>query len=97
VIGLAVYSRFFQRAVIAFAAATGFSLSAVAQGSEAPVVEDAILLAQAGYDPMRPAMPSPDTSARPEGNPEFEGLIDGPGAEETFYMCSACHSIALVK
>lgn len=46
---------------------------------------------------MRPAAPSPDASARPEGNPELDGLPDAPGAEETFYMCSACHSIALVK
>lgn len=82
-IGLIVYYRLLLKAVITIAAATGICLSAAAQ--------------TAGYDPMRPAMPSPGAAAQPEGNPEFDGLIDGPGAEETFYMCSACHSIALVK
>ena len=82
-IGLIVYYRLLLKAVIMIAAATGFSLSAAAQTT--------------GYDPMRPAMPLPGASAQPEGNPEFDGLIDGPGAEETFYMCSACHSIALVR
>ncbi|MET3794014.1 MULTISPECIES: cytochrome C-552 [Aquamicrobium] len=84
------------RAAIACAAVTGVSLSAAAQENDFRTGE--ILLAQAaGYDPMRPAMPLPGASPRPEGNPEFDGLIDGPGAEDTFYMCSACHSIALVK
>lgn len=27
---------------------------------------------------------------------EFQGLPKGPGQEETFYVCSACHSIKLV-
>lgn len=93
-----MYSRLLLSAAIAFAAATGISLSAAAQGSNSWAAKDEILLAQAmGYDPMRPAMPSPGAAPRPEGNLEFDGLIDGPGAEETFYMCSACHSIALVK
>jgi len=46
---------------------------------------------------MRPPGLTPGQAERPEGNPELGGLIDGPGAEDTFYMCSACHSIALVK
>lgn len=90
--------RFLLNAAIAFAAAAGISLSAAAQGNDLPTGEGEALLAQAaGYDPMRPAMPSPGASPRPEGNPEYGGLIEGPGAEETFYMCSACHSIALVR
>lgn len=28
---------------------------------------------------------------------EFEGLPAGPGQDITFYACSACHSIKLVK
>ena len=28
---------------------------------------------------------------------EFDGLVAGPGAEETFYACGACHSIKLVS
>lgn len=27
---------------------------------------------------------------------EFQGLPKGPGQEQTFYTCSACHSIKLV-
>lgn len=50
-----------------------------------------------GYDPMRPSRPAPADPDRPPPNPELGDLPDAPGAEETFYMCSACHSIALVK
>jgi hypothetical protein len=36
--------------------------------------------------------------AAPAGqDDEFEGLPAGPGREATFYACSACHSIKLVK
>ncbi|MEC7514379.1 MAG: aldehyde dehydrogenase [Pseudomonadota bacterium] len=28
---------------------------------------------------------------------EFDGLVAGPGAAETFYACAACHSIKLVS
>jgi hypothetical protein len=28
---------------------------------------------------------------------EFQGLAEGPGQEETYFACSACHSIHLVK
>jgi cytochrome c len=28
---------------------------------------------------------------------EFQGLAEGPGQEETYYACTACHSIHLVK
>ncbi len=34
---------------------------------------------------------------QPPPNPELGGLPDAPGAEDTFYLCSSCHSIALVK
>lgn len=88
--------RLFLSAIIVSVAAAGFSLPAAAQGSDAITAEHEILIAQA-YDPMRPPTSSPDASVRPEGNPEFDGLVDAPGAEDTFYMCSACHSIALVK
>lgn len=93
-----MYPRLFSAAIIAFAVATGFSLPAAAEGGDAGTGAHETLFAQAaGYDPMRRATPSPGASARPEGNPEFDGMIDAPGAEDTFYMCSACHSIALVK
>ena len=31
------------------------------------------------------------------GNPEFDGLPNGPGAEETYYQCVACHSTEIIK
>lgn len=93
-----MYSRHRSTAFIAFAAATGFSLLAAAEGGDAETAARQTLITQAtGYDPMRRTTPSPGASAQPDGNPEFDGLIDAPGAEDTFYMCSACHSIALVK
>ncbi len=32
----------------------------------------------------------------PPGNPDYGGLPDAAGAEETYYLCSACHSITMV-
>lgn len=49
-----------------------------------------------GYDPMQPGGASQPSGPAAEGNPELGGLPDGPGAEETYYLCSACHSIKLV-
>lgn len=28
---------------------------------------------------------------------EYGNLPDTPGVEETFYLCSACHSVAIIK
>lgn len=36
------------------------------------------------------------SAARGQADDEFGGLPAGPGQEETFYLCSACHSIRLV-
>jgi hypothetical protein len=62
------------------------------------------LLAQA-YDPMRPAgnpltpaMPAPDAGAPAvELDPELGNLPVGPGAEDTYYQCIACHSTAIIR
>jgi len=43
-----------------------------------------------GGAPIHPSQPAPP------GNPDLGGLPDAPGAEETYYLCSACHSIRLV-
>ncbi|WP_254368176.1 hypothetical protein [Paracoccus sp. Z118] len=54
------------------------------------------------YDPMR-AVTQPQVAAAgtdvAEGspNPELGGLPDGPGAEETYYQCVACHSTAIIR
>ncbi|MHA6644074.1 hypothetical protein [Mesorhizobium sp. A623] len=53
------------------------------------------------YDPMRAVQGMP--AATPEGgpaaalNPEFGNLPDTAGVEDTYYMCSACHSTAIIK
>lgn len=76
----------------------GLALVMTVPAAEPSDLDREILVAQgAGYDPMRPARPSPGAADRPEGNPELGGLPDAPGAEETYYLCSGCHSIALVK
>lgn len=33
----------------------------------------------------------------PSLNPDFDNLPDTPGVEETYYSCSACHSMAIIK
>ncbi|GGK27555.1 hypothetical protein [Salinarimonas ramus] len=53
----------------------------------------------AGFNPMLPQSGQP--RAAPEepaiaGNPDLGGIPDDVGAEETFYLCSACHSMSLV-
>lgn len=51
-----------------------------------------------GYDPMRRDIGRPAVRREPPppSNPELGGLPEAAGAEETYYLCSACHSIALV-
>jgi hypothetical protein len=57
--------------------------------------------AAGGYDPMaRPVNPmAPGTSSKPDVqlNPELGNLPDTAGAEETFYLCTACHSAAIIR
>ena len=49
-------------------------------------------------DPMT-ALRAPEKTEGdgPPPNPEFGGLPDAPGAEETFYQCTACHSTEIIK
>ena len=49
-------------------------------------------------DPMT-ALRAPEKTEGdgPPPNPEFGGLPDAPGAEETFYQCVACHSTEIIK
>lgn len=63
-----------------------------------------VAMAGAGqaYDPMRPpppaaAAPAPGGSGAAALNPEFENLPDTAGVEDTYYMCTACHSAAIIK
>ncbi len=49
-------------------------------------------------DPMTALSASASSAKEAEaGNADFEGLPDGPGAEETYYQCVACHSTEIIK
>ena len=58
-----------------------------------------VTIAGQAYDPMRAAQgtPAPEGSAAAAPNPEFENLPDTAGVEDTYYMCTACHSTAIIK
>ena len=87
-----------SRCVSAAAAVVIAAALFTAQESGGSASAQAFLLAQTtGYDPMRRTRRPPDDAPRPEGNPDLGGLPEAPGAEETFHLCSACHSVALVK
>lgn len=60
---------------------------------------------QEAYDPMRPAgnplVPGAPTQ-KPTApavvlDPELGNLPVGPGAEDTYYQCVACHSTAIIR
>lgn len=62
--------------------------------------------AQQGYDPMgaargSPALPGAAPNAgqatAPAGDPDFDYLPSGPGMEDTYYQCIACHSTAIIR
>ena len=43
-------------------------------------------------------MPAAEPTAPETGEAkEYGGLAEGPGREEVFYACQACHSLAIVK
>jgi len=44
-----------------------------------------------------PAPASPDAGKPPPHNDMVEDLPEGPGREITFYTCTACHGVALIK
>lgn len=54
----------------------------------------------AGSDPLDPMTAVRATAATTDaeaGNIELGGLPDGPGAEETYFQCVACHSTEIIK
>jgi cytochrome c len=52
----------------------------------------------AGWGILSPAVPAAERTAPETGEAdEFGGLPEGPGREEVFYTCQACHSLAIVK
>jgi len=65
-----------------------------------------IVGAQQGYDPMAgmrgsPALPGAaplaGQAAAPAGDPDFGDLPRGPGMEDTYYQCIACHSTSIIR
>lgn len=48
-------------------------------------------------DPMTSLVAPAKTEGEAAGNVELGGLPDGPGAEETYYQCVACHSTEIIK
>ena len=52
----------------------------------------------AGWGVLSPAVPAAERTAAGIGEAEgYGGLPEGPGREEVFYACQACHSLAIVK
>ena len=74
----------------------GSGLAAAPMDPMQPLTQPRTLTASA--DPMT-ALRAPDKAQGdgPAPNPEFGGLPDAPGAEETFYQCTACHSTEIIK
>ena len=57
-----------------------------------------VVAALVGWGALPPAAPAAERTASGTGEAEeFGGLIEGPGREEVFYACQACHSLAIVK
>ncbi|MGH6917367.1 MAG: aldehyde dehydrogenase [Geminicoccaceae bacterium] len=53
-----------------------------------------MIAAVAGWSLVLSAGPSGPARAQDD---EFQGLAEGSGQEETYYACTPCHSIHLVK
>jgi cytochrome c5 len=57
----------------------------------------------AGWGAFSPPAPAAEPAQKPAQQPaaqeddEWQGLPEGPGREEVFYVCQACHSLAIVK
>ena len=74
----------------ALAAALVLPAAALAQGFDP-------MRPGAGYNPMAPAAAPAAEAPNVPLSAEFDDLPDAPGVEDTYYLCSACHSLALVK
>lgn len=53
-------------------------------------------MATAGQSPTAAAA-EPAALAKGAPNPDLGDLPDGPGAEDTYYTCVACHSTAIIR
>lgn len=98
---LQVFSRVARGATFAAALAVPLALHAAAQAQGYDPM--APRGASPGFNPMLPGAAAPGAPSAPATaesdvptNPELGGIPDTAGAEETFYLCSACHSMATV-
>lgn len=60
----------------------------------------AVLAGWGAFSPPAPAAePTPKSAQQPaaQEDDEWQGLPEGPGREEVFYVCQACHSLAIVQ
>lgn len=72
----------------------------LAFAAPAPDPMQALAGRPAGADPLDPMTALRARAAEAEGvegNMELGGLPDGPGAEDTYYQCVACHSTEIIK
>ena len=97
--------------IICAVAATAL-LTAGAATAQQPYDPMAALIRAPAYDALHPPGSAPAGEIRPDApaelapqtaaadgtpDPELGGLPSGPGAEDTYYQCVACHSTAIIK
>ncbi len=51
----------------------------------------------AGWGAFSPPAQQTAQQSTTQGDDEWQGLPEGPGREEVFYVCQACHSLAIVQ
>jgi hypothetical protein len=63
-----------------------------------PALQSASRSAPPGAAAPKPTAPAPtDAGKPPPHNDKVEDLPEGAGREVTFYTCTACHGVALIK
>ncbi|MFV0383473.1 cytochrome C-552 [Paracoccus sp. (in: a-proteobacteria)] len=90
-----------MKPVIAFATLAALVLAGPALSQSRP---DPMRMAAAQHGTVSPTDPMVALRA-PTGQPadgpaaseEFGGMPDAPGAEDTYYQCTACHSTEIIK
>lgn len=74
--------------------------AAIAQNRPDPMRAAATVHGTPSADDPMAALQGTNADAGEEGvtaNEELGGLPDGPGAEDTYYQCVACHSTEIIK
>ena len=82
---------------LGLAALLGSVIAVAAQSGPDPMrtLRNEVVISAA--DPMVALRAAPEAETEgPAPNAEFGNLPDAPGAEETYYQCTACHSTAII-